>query len=431
MASPSLPATTRKPPPPWIFALTYVPYGVVGSFSGQVMPYLTRRADIEVDSIGWFGSLLLVPAFLQFLYAPVVDVGPRRKHWLLIVAALAGACLVGACSMPLPDNTVAFLALAFAAAVLSGLTGACNGGLITTMIPDHLRGRTAGWQNIGNLSGGAISAAIVIFMTSREVDPTIIGLVLAAMMILPALAILVVDEPLREARRTIAEVFRSTWRDVGAVISTRRGASGILLCLSPVGTCALVNYFSAFQPDYNVSDDALAFVQGPANAVLTAVGAFIGGYLCDRHNRRVLYLLAGILTASCGLAMVISPRVEETYIAGVLVYTLITGFAYSAWSATVFETIGVGGASASTQYSLFSASGNAAITYVGLVDTRFHERHGVEGVIAADATLNIVAVVIMAFVFYKLKSFGKSEHPPAPLPQAAPSVPTARVVTDE
>lgn len=408
---PKVQEATRKAPPPWLFALTYVPYGVVGSFSGQVMPYLTRRANIEVDSIGWFGALLLVPPMLQFLYAPVVDVGPRRKHWLVIVSALAGACLVGACTMPLPDNIGLFLGLAVAASLLSGLVGACNGGLITTMIPDHLRGRTAGWQNIGNLSGGALSAAVAIFMTSREVDPTIIGLALAGMMILPSLAILMVDEPEREHRHGLGEVFRTTLRDVGAVLATRKGGTGILLCLSPVGTAALVNYFSAFQPDYKVSDDALAFVQGPANAVLTAFGAFVGGYLCDRYNRRVLYLMSGLLTAACGIVMMLSPRVEMTYVIGVMTYTLITGFCYSAWSATVFETIGVGGASASTQYSLFAAAGNAAINYVGLVDTRFHAEHGVEGVIAADATLNIVGVVIMAFVFWKLKSFGKSRHP--------------------
>lgn len=409
---------TRKAPPPWLFALTYVPYGVVGSFSGQVMPYLTRRADIEVDSIGWFGALLLVPPMLQFLYAPVVDIGPRRKHWLVIVAALAGACLVGACTMPLPDNIGLFLALSVAASLLSGLVGACNGGLITTMIPDHLRGRTAGWQNIGNLSGGALSAAVAIFMTSREVDPTLIGLALAGMLILPSLAILMVDEPEREQRRGLGEVFRTTLRDVGGVLATRKGATGILLCLSPVGTASLVNYFSAFQPDYAVSDNALAFVQGPANAVLTAIGAFAGGWLCDRYNRRLLYLLSGLLTAACGVVMVLSPRVEMTYVVGVMTYTLITGFCYSAWSATVFETIGVGGASASTQYSLFAAAGNAAINYVGLVDTRFHSEHGVEGVIAADATLNVAGVVVMAFVFWKLKSFGKSRHPVEPVPVA-------------
>jgi hypothetical protein len=30
-------------------------------------------------------TLTFVPPMLQFLYAPVVDIGPKRKHWLLIV----------------------------------------------------------------------------------------------------------------------------------------------------------------------------------------------------------------------------------------------------------------------------------------------------------------------------------------------------------
>src|SRR5690349_9078904 len=128
-----------------------MPYGVAASFAAQVMPYMTERAGIDLDAIGWYGTALLVPPMLQFLYAPIVDIGPRRKHWLVIVAAVSAACLVGACAMRLPDERAAFLGFAVAAQLISGLVGSCNGGLLAVSMPDGLRGKASGWLNVGNL----------------------------------------------------------------------------------------------------------------------------------------------------------------------------------------------------------------------------------------------------------------------------------------
>src|SRR6185436_5214608 len=113
-------------------------------------------------------------------------------------------------------------------------------------------------------------------------------------------------------------------------------------------------------------------------------------------------LASGGLTAVCGVAMALSPRSETTYVVGVATYLLITGFCYAAFTSTVLETIGTGGRAASTRYSLYGAAGNAAIAYVGLIDTRFESRYGVEGVIASDAALNLIGVAILAIAFWRL-----------------------------
>lgn len=419
-----------RTPPPWLFAFTGMPYGVVGAFTGVVMPYLARRAGIELSDIGWFVTLLFVPTFFQFLYAPVVDFGPRRKHWLVLVTVLGAGCLFGASQMPLPGSLVPFLALAFAGQLVAGLIGSCNGGLMATMMTDAQRGKAGAWYNVGNLSGGGIAAAVAVYMTGHGYTTASVGAILCVMMIVPSLAALSIHEPYRPAEGTVGAAIKNLVVEVKSVLWTRAGLTGLLLCLSPVGTAALANYFSAIAQDYVKPDLAhqlagltpeaaktlldetvsgvLAFVGGPIGQGLTALGALAGGFLCDRHNRRAMYLLSGALTAAVGLGMMLSPRSETTFTIGALTYALVTGFCYAAFTATVLETIGKDAKSASTRYSLFTAAGNVAIAYVGLVNSRFNAAHGVEGVVGSDAVLNIVGVVVLGIVFWKLGSFGKS-----------------------
>lgn len=402
-------------PPPWLFGIVGIPYGVGGTFVGIVMPFLASRAKIDIDEIGWFVTLLFVPPMIQFLYAPVVDVGPKRKHWLVIVSVLGAACFMGSFLAPLPDHKLAFLLFAFFGQLVTGLTGSCNGGLLALTMPDEKRGKASAWLNIGNLSGGGVAAWATIEMLRRGVDPIVIGLVFGAMIIVPALAILTVDEPTRE-RRSWRQVFTDMIRSVREVLFSKQGLTGIALCISPVGTAALANYFSGMKDAFGASEKLVGFVSGPANVVLTAIGAAIGGWLCDAYNRRSMYLISGALTAACGIGMAVAPHSSDTYLWGVMTYALITGFCYSAFTASVLETIGQGGKAASTQYALFVAAGNVAIAYVGFVDTRFggHEkladgttRPVVENVIATDAILNIVGVIVLTIAFWKLGSFGK------------------------
>ncbi|HMG20682.1 MAG TPA: MFS transporter [Kofleriaceae bacterium] len=395
-----------KHPPPWLFAFTGTTYGVVGQFTGLVMPYATEHAGKELGSIGWYNALLFVPTFLLFLYAPLVDIGPRRKHWLVIVAALGAACLAAAFQMPLPEHIPAYLAFGFAAQLISGLVGSCSGGLMAASMPDELRGKAGGWYNVGNLSGGGLFAAIAIAMIGRGVDPKLIGAVVAVMMLGPALAALWIDEPPRP-HAPVREVFRQTLREVGGVLLSRTGMTGILLSLSPVGTAALANFFSGMSRPYGVDADTVAVVTGLGTVGLNALGAFAGGYLCDRYNRRALYLIAGALTAVCGIAMAVSPRDPTTYVIGVTTYALITGFCYAAFTAYVLETIGKTDRTAATKYSLFTAASNLAITYVGWIDTRFSDQHGVEGVVTSDAALNLIGVAVLGLVFWRLGSFGR------------------------
>src|SRR5258708_39590837 len=91
---------------------------------------------------------------------------------------------------------------------------------------------------------------------------------------------------------------------------------------------------------FHASAASVEFVSGPGAAVLTALGAAIGGWLCDAYSRRALYLLAGVLTAICGVAMGLAPRTDTAFLWSALAYTLVTGFCYAAFTSVGLEAIG-------------------------------------------------------------------------------------------
>jgi MFS family permease len=414
----------RKPPHPWLFALTAIPYGVGGAFTSQLMPSFAEDAGYKLDKIGWFTTLLFVPTWLQFMYTPLVDLGPSRRHWLIGLALVGAACFAIACVIPLETHLSAFLSLAFAGQVISGLVASCNGGLMATTIPDEHRGTAGAAYNIGNISGGAVVVFVLIWLHD-QIEPWALALITIVLMVGPSLAVLAVVEPPRERPK---DVWRPLMRDVAGVLFSKSGITGMLLMLSPVGTAALTNSFTAIKADYHTDKLTAGLVNGLVAAALNALGAWIGGILCDRHSRRAMYLLSGVLTAGVALVIAEQAPTREVYIVGVSAYNLVTGFCFAAFTATVLETIGHGDAAAGTKYTLFTAAGNIAITYTNFVDTRAysHWNNSSGALFACDSLLNIAGVVVLGAIFWQLRTFGASKHPPE-----LPELPVARVHDDD
>jgi MFS family permease len=395
-------SSASRHPPPWLFGVLMLPYGIAGGFAATTMPFLARQAELSVEQIGAYGAAMLVPPALRFLYAPLVDLGPPRKLWLVLVAAASALCLAVAMTLPLPSRVGLFLALVFAGQTVSGLVESCCGGMVAATLPDGRRGAASGWMNVGNLSGGALGAWLTLSLVGR-CGPATLGALLTAVMVLPALAAFAVDEPARPRRRA-RRLFVALWRDLARVARSRPGWTGVLLFLSPVGTAALLNFFSALAPDYHASQTTVAWINGPVNGLVCAIGSLGGGYLCDRFDRRRMYLLSGALTAACAVAMMLAPLGPLTYAFGVSAYLLIAGFCYAAFAAAALEAVGTGGPAASTAYTLFTSAGNCAIAYVGFIDTRLHHRFGARGLLGTDAALNLAGIAVLLVLFRLLRA---------------------------
>jgi MFS family permease len=175
----------------------------------------------------------------------------------------------------------------------------------------------------------------------------------------------------------------------------------------------MTNSFTALKSNYHVGRATVALVTGLGASALNAIGAWVGGKLCDRHSRRAMYLLSGVLTAIVALIVAGQSLTPITFVIGVSAYNLVTGVCFAAFTATVLETIGHGDAAAATKYALCTAAGNVAITYTNLIDTQVsgHYNKSMPALWSTDAVLNLAGVAVLGLVFWRLRLFGASKHP--------------------
>src|SRR5277367_4960473 len=127
----------ERHPPPWLFGITVLPYGVYYGFISTSMPYLLRNAGVSVDRIAGISALALAPAVWYFLWAPGADIGLRRRSWLVLTSALSAVCLCVAMRLSIQSQIHRFVALIVAGSALITIVGAANGGLMAATLDDN------------------------------------------------------------------------------------------------------------------------------------------------------------------------------------------------------------------------------------------------------------------------------------------------------
>jgi len=192
------------------------------------------------------------------------------------------------------------------------------------------------------------------------------------------------------------------------VARARPGLLALLICFLPIGTGAVSGLWSAVADDWHASADTVALVTGVIGGLVSAIGCLVGGYLCDRMDRKTAYALYGLLQAVCAIGMAIAPRTEAMYIVFTTVYAFISGLTYAGFSAVVLDAIGLG--AAATKYNLFASLSNMPIAYMTLVAGWAHTRWGPTGMLATEAVICILAIL----VFVVIARMTRTHRPAAP-----------------
>jgi MFS family permease len=413
-------------PAPW-WALLTLPFGLATGYANVTVPFMLRQRGLPMVIIATVTQVASLPHVVKLFWAPALDSGPRRRSWFFASIAATAACLAANGFIP-PSLTEhagpvaliwVFTGVLFAAQAAVATSSTAVLALVALTVPDEERGAVSGWQTAGNLGGMAAGGALLVWLNSH-VSPSVTAMCIAALCGASAApALFVSEEPL--PRRPVLGLLRDLIRDVARTLRAREGWTGLLICLSPVGAGALTNLFGALARDY-ATDDAGAerlvlVVNGVLGGIVNAVGAVVGGYVTDRMDRRVAYLLFGGLTALCAIGTALGPANAATFSVGCLAYQLANGMAYAAFYAFVLELIGRRKA-VTTQLALYAGASNLASTYVTWLDGWAYDRArlalpsrasaGAIGMLSMDALATALGIGALWLMMAKFRRTGPS-----------------------
>ena len=369
------PARRYLAPPLW--AILTLPFGLTVGFAGIAVPFVLRERGVDMTLIATVSQIAQLPHIVKPFWSPALDSGPRRRSWFFGSIALTAATLAATALIP-PSTTEhlgpvpliwVYTAVLFAAQAAVATSASAVLALMAITVPEALRGRASGWQTAGNLAGMSAGGGLVAWMIGH-LSTTTTAIVLASICGLCAIPAAFVDEipPLRRsAWRLVVELLREIWR----VLRSRDGWTGMVICLSPVGAGALTNLFGALARDY-ATDDAgaerlVVVVTGLLGGLANAGGALAGGYIVDRVNRRLAYVVFGGITALAAVAMIVASATPTAFTVGCLAYTFANGLCYAAFYAFLLDLLGKT-QGVTTQLALYAGASNMAMTYVTWFD---------------------------------------------------------------
>jgi len=370
-----------------------IPFGLVTGFISVTLGYLLGKAGVKAEGVAALVAVSFIPQTWKFLWAPVADLTLSRKSWYALSAVFSGIGLAAlGASPPVGSSLPLMSAVAFGASLATTFLAMSVESLMAYGTPDAERGRAGGWFQAGNLGGFGIGGGAALWIAEHSSQVWLPGATLGVVCVLCCIALVFIQEPEKFERppRVLGSIVQVV-RDISSVVRSRPGFLALLICFLPIGTGAATNLWAAIAADWRAPAGTVALVTGALGGVASAIGCLVGGYWCDRMDRKKAYWVFGIVQSACAIAMAISPRTEFVYIAYVMLYAFISGLTYAAFSAVVLEAIGHG--AAATKYNVFASLSNMPIAYMTLVEGWAHTRWGASTMLWTEAGICMAAIV--------------------------------------
>src|SRR5260370_29591711 len=277
------------------------------------------------------------------------------------------------------------------------LIAAAWGGLLVTTLSAPAQAKASAWQNAGQLGGGALGGAAVLWLAARLPLP-VVGLFVAALVALPAFTALAIPEPAAMPSAWFRGRLSQMGREIASLVRSPERRWSALLVISPAGTAAAQTLLPAIASHYGVGQTGVMWVNGAAGGVVLALGALCGTLIPSDWDRRLTYAGSGLLNALAALVLLATHR-PSVYLLGTILYLVTAGLDWPRLTALLVEVVGAETRHASTFYSAL----NAAATIPLLLMIWLH-RYGFStlcnsGLLWTDAAPNLLIFVIVAIVF--------------------------------
>ena len=383
-----------------------IPFGLIAGFLTVALAYELNQAGVSATAIAGLIALSFLPNSWKFLWAPLVDLSWTRRRWYLASTLLTALGLVGMAWYGAGGRDLTGLTVAMLVCVVSGTLSAMSvDSLMAHSTADEAKGRAAGWFQAGNLGGGALGGGLALWLVqSWGVSVLMSGVVLAVVCLLCCLPLLILPEPPPEPRdaawneRTLlsksVQIFKDLWLDLWSVVRSRAGILALLVCFLPIGTGAAANLWSVLASDWQAGANTVALVNGGLGGVTAALGCLLGGFLCDRLDRKLAYCLFGLAQIVLAVAMALAPHTETNFIILASSYQFAVGLSYAGFSAVVLEVIGRG--AAATKYNLLASLSNMPIGYMIWINGQSYERWGPANMLHLEAAIGLLALGFFA-----------------------------------
>ncbi len=383
---------------PAVFMFLILPFGMMAGYLTVAIAFLFSRSGISVEQIAGVVALGIAPHTWKFAWAPIADTTLTRKTWYVLACIVSAIGIWATGALPIRASSVGWLTVIVVVSnVAVTFLGMAVESLMAYDTPEREKGRAAGWFQAGNLGGSGIGGGAGLWLAQHLHAPWMAGAILGGVSLLCCFALLFVDEP--AATHRVASTLQSlgnVGRDLWSVARSRGGILALILCFLPIGAGAASGLWSAVAGDWRASANAVALATGVLGGIISAVGCLIGGFICDRMDRKAAYAVFGLLQAGCAVAMAYAPRTELMYVVFTSIYALIMGFTYAGFSAFVLEAMGKG--AAATKYNVFASLSNTPIYYMTRIDGWAHTRWGAAGMLNTEALFGVVGLVLFVLV---------------------------------
>ena len=389
----------EKHPHPYIFMFLMLPFGVLSGYVTVTIGYLLTKAGIPLEQVAPIVAVTLLPNMFKFLWAPLVDTTLSVKKWYIIanIVTALGIFLTGI--LPLKVEFLGLMTgVIFLTSLVNTIIAMSTESLLAHDTPEHLKGRAGGWLQAGNLGGLGLGGGAGLWLAERLSEPWMAGTVIALACLLCSFALISLTEPTSFIKeKSYLKTLGNLNKDIWNLIKSRMGFLAIFLCFLPLGTGAASSLWSSISNDWNASADTVALVIGVGGGILSAIGCLIGGWICDKMDRKKAYILFGVIQAIVAMAMAFSPQTQTMFVFYTSFYAISSGLAYAGFSAFVLEAIGKG--AAATKYNVFASLSNAPIYYMIFIDEWAHGKWGAFGMLNAEALMALLGIIAFIAIF--------------------------------
>ena len=400
---PPAPGVIRRPA---LFLPLFAPFGISSGYVSVTLAFLLGRAGLSTLAIASIIAATLWVQTWKVLWAPIVDTVGNPKLWYGLGATGVGATIVAMSLLPATVQALPMLTmLAVLSSAASTLVSMSSEIFLAQCVPPEMRGRVSGWSQAGNLGGVGVGGGIGLLLAQHVAEAWVSGAVLAAICV-ACWGCMRFVPTVRRARST-----SSYWtelvgvaRDVRDVARSRVGTLALVLMVLPIASGAAP--WPAIAGEWRADADLVALVNGVVGGLVSAVGALVGGYLCDRMSPGRAYCLFGLIAGVVAVAMAWSARSPAAFVVFTLGYNAVIGCGYAAYSAIVLEAIGK--RSAATNFNLMASLSNVPIALMTSFDGWAHDRFGTEAMLYGE--LALPAATIAAFAVFVVATRSRSRE---------------------